>query len=1646
MSDFRLKVIAETQEAERKLERVQEHATKVEKPRSIKIELPNYTQLSKNFTTLSHDIENAANSVRSFYRVASKMPVGPVAEINEVASQMRAVGTAAVQSGKSAGNAGAVITNTLGLAGKTAESLVGKLTRIAFSLYAISEAAKITQAAFSGLFNETVGREIQLRETILKTQTTLASTNKVFADGREITKPYEKIVTLTSAVADRIDSIRERSIALAGVTSNEVIEVFGIVASQVGQIGGGLKEAEDLAINFAAALGTFGIPLYQARQEIGSILRGDITLDSYLAKALGITNEDIAKAKTSTEGVVGFLEERLAAAVAGQRIAAEGFAGVASNIRDLSELINQNFGRGLLDPLIDGLTKVFDFLFNIRNEMFKIAELAGSSVGTLLSIGFGRTLGASGGTRRTEYERTSVGSRGTKRAEAELKTVSTSANTVLNNIESLIKRVTTSINEALSTVYLQLATLVERASNAFGVLAKGLTALSLGILSLELEKIKALIGAIEALSPALLAATKGVSAFFSAWGEFLKLPLVQEFTQIAANMRLLEAIGIIPLIKAGLLLQVTLANWGRVTAFVVKQFNNLRAIIGLVVASLGSFVVSAGAAGTALLSAWQPANKALQSLKAELQDVIKQLSLVGAAAQQAGSKIGSLETSGKKAKGGILALIGNFIKFNLKVLAVSAVLGLLLERFSAFKEEQDRLASSRRAEEAMRRLQTTYKDVGDSADAATKRAKQFEEALVNAEYEQALQRLEDLRKKIEEIKDLTSDNELTFGTFFRRLAQLFNPANFGALFDMRRGELFADTVLRRRQEQARKAEEDKAKWAANFNKLAAERDIKIQAQNRVNLEKEIEELRRRIESDLFQQRQALAQKEVEIFRLAGEMRIKQIERANEKLIEGEEGASRAALEALNTYIATRERGELEIESAKKTLAIEVTNLEKAISDYRYDIEKKIAALRKKSAQQERDSANARQRAAGGTTTAAPGVSSGFRVGSTGTSTGPHLDIRSPTGNKQAVVNEALSIIKAWQKQNLEYIQLSNVNIDVKNMFDEAELRKALVKEQTVHARRSGGGAIDIAVPAGTLVPVPAGTPSWGGAGGWQATSLQTGNLFLHGLGTSVASPTSAAAAAAAPPPAADAAVDMPDATEAADNYAAAVRSLTSAMERYRALQEAVTNANTAEAFDRIAQSFFPRAQLEQYEDRLQEVRFTYDAIASSSAEAFNPERSAIEVTRLTALAAASRELEQVQKGIADKAKAGQLNEAERVKAIDAVNARYKQHINDLGKVAALQRSILSTEQATTLITQLRNQARNVREDIEALQLRNRLEAESVAPEFIAAEIAKLDIQRQVERTTRELNEQLEAQIELRDRLQAQIAGASDADKAKLQKDLDAARKELARLRDLLKAVPEAGTALAAAEDARARAATEPGTRIASFIGSAKRELKDLESAAIRVSQSIGDAIGNSISNGISGLIEGTTTAEQVFSDFLKNIGRILVQEATKMIATYIAIGVARQFAGLLGFGVPSPTERGAFSIGQAATLALPSFDGGGFTGAGIRSGGLDGKGGFPALLHPNEVVMPLERGNNSMQQAATAQLPFTRSTESLTPAQVMQAAGPIEIKYESTVINGVEYVTREQAERIGAQSAERGRALTLDTIFNSPKVRRKAGL
>jgi hypothetical protein len=45
-------------------------------------------------------------------------------------------------------------------------------------------------------------------------------------------------------------------------------------------------------------------------------------------------------------------------------------------------------------------------------------------------------------------------------------------------------------------------------------------------------------------------------------------------------------------------------------------------------------------------------------------------------------------------------------------------------------------------------------------------------------------------------------------------------------------------------------------------------------------------------------------------------------------------------------------------------------------------------------------------------------------------------------------------------------------------------------------------------------------------------------------------------------------------------------------------------------------------------------------------------------------------------------------------------------------------------------------------------------------------------------------------------------------------------------------------------------------------------------------------------------------------------------------------------------------------------IGMFGFEGGGYTGRGPRSGGIDGRGGFMAVLHPNETVIDHTKGQS----------------------------------------------------------------------------------
>jgi hypothetical protein len=113
---------------------------------------------------------------------------------------------------------------------------------------------------------------------------------------------------------------------------------------------------------------------------------------------------------------------------------------------------------------------------------------------------------------------------------------------------------------------------------------------------------------------------------------------------------------------------------------------------------------------------------------------------------------------------------------------------------------------------------------------------------------------------------------------------------------------------------------------------------------------------------------------------------------------------------------------------------------------------------------------------------------------------------------------------------------------------------------------------------------------------------------------------------------------------------------------------------------------------------------------------------------------------------------------------------------------------------------------------------------------------------------------------------------------------------------------------------------------------AKEKMDEIADASERGKDALGEVFGS--------ILEGSDAARKAIANLLMEIAK------------------AQMMKGVFGLIDSMP---GGGAITQAIGGAM-SFDGGGYTGGGSRSGGLDGKGGFLAMLHPRETVVDHTKG------------------------------------------------------------------------------------
>ena len=201
---------------------------------------------------------------------------------------------------------------------------------------------------------------------------------------------------------------------------------------------------------------------------------------------------------------------------------------------------------------------------------------------------------------------------------------------------------------------------------------------------------------------------------------------------------------------------------------------------------------------------------------------------------------------------------------------------------------------------------------------------------------------------------------------------------------------------------------------------------------------------------------------------------------------------------------------------------------------------------------------------------------------------------------------------------------------------------------------------------------------------------------------------------------------------------------------------------------------------------------------------------------------------------------------------------------------------------------------------------------------------------------------------------------------------------------------------------------------------------------------------NSLVGGLQDVVAGTKTAEEAFADFLNTVADQLIQTAATMIAQYIAIGLAKAFAGLGSNSMSAVNGTNYFNPTTGLGNAGPNFglaEGGYVTGP---TKALVGEGGQP------EYVIPESKMDGAMQRYS-AGATGADVVDGPTPSggggtAVADAPPSITINGGVTQFGGNDYIRKDQLPAIIDQSSKMGEARTLRRLQMSPSSRRKIGI
>jgi TP901 family phage tail tape measure protein len=258
-------------------------------------------------------------------------------------------------------------------------------------------------------------------------------------------------------------------------------------------------------------------------------------------------------------------------------------------------------------------------------------------------------------------------------------------------------------------------------------------------------------------------------------------------------------------------------------------------------------------------------------------------------------------------------------------------------------------------------------------------------------------------------------------------------------------------------------------------------------------------------------------------------------------------------------------------------------------------------------------------------------------------------------------------------------------------------------------------------------------------------------------------------------------------------------------------------------------------------------------------------------------------------------------------------------------------------------------------------------------------------------------------------------------------------------------------------------------KIDQHIGKLKDEIADLTSIS-NIAITSAEGIGKAFAQSFQGLISGSMTAKEALGSFFKSVADMFLEMAAQIIAKQMTMIILQTILKALGGGAFSggtssavPTDAagwaGSFNTELPGITSIGKIGfakGGAFSNSIVSSPTLfkfaDGgsmRTGLMGEAGP-EAIMPLKRGADGSLGVQANGL-----REAMNQDRAAGGGTPVlNMSFQSTTINGTEYVSRDQLEQAMAQTrrdasrdgAKRGMTMTLDKLQQSPSTRSRVGM